>query len=205
MSSLEGGDRMVKRRREVNVEGILLSGGILLLISSLFLPIPIVLFTQDILFYKEQQLALIRHEEAFRGMAAAMAGLGILCFIALVTVIWADKKRRPFRLTWLFIGIGLLSVPVAISSIYSYTSIEQTGVTHHPFGHLQADTFLFEEMTHMIRHYEADPLRITSITFSSDTKEITIPYDVQHGPTVRAIPKILQQYPVQVIEDGLPN
>lgn len=196
---------MVKRRRDVNVEGILLSGGILLLISSLFLPIPIVLFTQDILFYKEQQLALIRHEEAFRGMAAAMAGLGILCFIALVTIIWADKKRRPFRLTWFFIGIGLLSVPVAISSIYSYTSIEQTGVTHHPFGHLQADTLPFEEMTHMTRHYQSNPLRITAITFSTNTQDVTIPYNAQHDPTVRAIPRILEVYPVEVLEDGFPD
>lgn len=196
---------MAKRKQSVNVEGLLLSGGILLLIGSLFLPIPIVLFTQDILFYKENQLALIRHEEAFRGLAAAMAGVGVLCLLALIGLVWADKKRRPFRLAWVFVAVGLLSLPIALSSIFSYTSLEQNGVTHHPFGSLQADYLSFDEMTHLTRHYESNPLRITAITFTSETKDITIPYDVQHGPTVRAIPRILELYPVDVLEDGFPN
>lgn len=196
---------MAKRRKHMNVEGILLSGGILLLIGSLFLPIPIILFAQDVLFYQENQLALIRHEEAFRGLAGAMAGLGVLCLVALTLLMWTDKKRKPFRLTWLFIGIGLLSVPVAISSIFSYTSIEPTKVTHHAFGHLQAEHLLFEELTQMTRHYQSDPLRITAITFSTNTQDVTIPYDVQHGPTVRAIPRILELYPIEVVEDGFPN
>lgn len=196
---------MAKRRKHMNVEGILLSGGILLLISSLFLPIPIIMFAQDILFYRENQLALIRHEEAFRGLAAAMAGLGVLCLSALILLIWTDKKRKPFRLTWLFVGIGLLSVPVAISSIFSHTSIEQTRVTNHAFGRLQSESLLFEDVTLITRHYQSDPLRITAITFSTPTQDVTIPYDAQHGPTVRAIPRILEQYPVEVVEDGFPN
>ncbi|MFC4355515.1 hypothetical protein ACFO0S_10675 [Chryseomicrobium palamuruense] len=196
---------MAKRRKHVNVEGILLSGGILLLIGSLFLPIPIILFAQDGLFYREDQLALIRHEEAFRGLAAAMAGLGVLSLLALIRWVWADKKRQPFQYSWLFVSLALLALPIILSSIFSYTSIEETGVTQHSFGKFQSESLSFDEMTQMTRHYEPNPLRITSITFTSETNEVTIPYDVQHGPTVRSIPRILELYPVEVIEDGLPE
>lgn len=85
---------MKRRKQPINMEPILLSSGVLLLVFSVFISIPIILFMQDLLFFKEDTLTLIRHDEAFTGLAVAFAWLGIVSLSAYGTVVYADKKEN---------------------------------------------------------------------------------------------------------------
>lgn len=194
---------MIHKLKNTNWEPILLTSGILLLIGSLFIPIPVILFAQDILFFSQDHWTLIRHDEAFKGFAAGMAWLGIISFSALFTVMWADKKRKPYRLAALHVALAFLSIPLCLFALFSYSSIEPTRMTHHEFGSFQSQELSFDEMTTMIRHYETEPTRITEISFISANQTLTIPYDPEDSRSVRAIQRVMEAYPVTVIEDGL--
>ncbi|WP_392455378.1 hypothetical protein ACF3OH_00840 [Chryseomicrobium aureum] len=194
---------MKRKKQPVNSEPILLSSGILLLIFSLFIPIPIILFMQDLLFFKDDTLSVIRHDEAFKGLAAAFTWLGIVALGAYATIVYADKKRKPYRLKWVHLILAFLSVPIALFSLFSYSSIQETYIETQNFGEFSSERIELDEVPQIMRHYEPNPTRVTSITFRSPDKEITIPFSAEDGRTSRAIQRIIGDYSIPVIEDGL--
>jgi len=194
---------MKRRKQPINMEPILLSSGVLLLVFSVFISIPIILFMQDLLFFKEDTLTLIRHDEAFTGLAVAFAWLGIVSLSAYGTVVYADKKRKPYRLKWAHIGLAFLSLPIAFFSLFSYSTVQETYIESHEFGEFSSERIELHEVFQITRHYEPNPTRVTSITFESPNKQITIPFSAEDGRTSRAIQRIIGDYNFSVIEDGL--
>lgn len=189
---------MKRTKKQRDLEPIFLSSGILLLIFSLFIPIPVIIFSQELLFYRTDTLSLIRHDEAFRGMAAAIAWLGVVSLSAYATVIYADKKRTPYRLKGIHFLVATLAIPLALFSIWSYSAIDQNQVRSHHFGHMEGQVIEFKDVQKIIRHYEPNPTRVTSISFVGETNTITVPYNAEDGKTVRAVRKVIDIYQFEV-------
>lgn len=187
----------MKALREIDADSLtpyILTIGLILLISAPILPVAVIMFIQDMLFFSYDHLSFIRPQAAYSGFAAGMALVAVTLFSFLFTKLYAEKKRRDYRLAGLHLFLLLLALPLFALSIFHYAYLNEDGVHVNPFWSLTEVYVAWDQVEHVVRTVDEGTSRVLSYTFIDGDVTVTVPYDSQDFQTVRTINRASLQY-----------
>ncbi|PPA71084.1 hypothetical protein [Jeotgalibacillus proteolyticus] len=183
----------------------IMTSGLLLIVTSFFIPAIAIMFIQDMLFFSSDHWTFIRPSEAFIGFGAGMIWMGIVLFSLLFTKMYAERKNKKYKLTWLHLLFLSMAAPVFVLSIYHYYSIDEQGVKGITFWSASEDHIAWEEVEEVSRVVEEGSQLVFSYTFKSSDTSITIPYDPLDTQTVDALKRAVYTYEWEVIDHFVPK
>ncbi|WP_227394588.1 hypothetical protein [Jeotgalibacillus aurantiacus] len=187
----------MKKRRNFDADSMmkyLLTAGLLMIIMAFFIPGFVVILIQDLLFFSADHWSFIRPMDAFLAFGTGMVIIGLTLISFLFTKLYAEKKRKTYRLTGVHILLIVLTLPLFVFSVYHYAYLNEDGAQANSFWSLSEQSIAWEEVEEVTRIVDEESLRVYSYTFSSDTGEVTIPYDPTDRETVRAIGFVVDSY-----------
>ncbi|MFD1031351.1 hypothetical protein [Metaplanococcus flavidus] len=177
-----------------------LTTGLILLLSAAILPVVVLMFLQDLLFFSHDHWSFIRPQAAYQGFAAGMVWLSLTLFSLLFTKMYAETKRKDYKLAGLHVVLLVLALPLFVLSIYHYSYLEEDSVHVNSFWSLSETSIAWNDVTAVTRTVETNTSRVLAYTFSNGDAELTIPYDSQDYKTARAISRIAGQYDWETID-----
>ncbi|WP_096200297.1 hypothetical protein [Bacillus sp. FJAT-45350] len=187
----------MNRLRNVDTDTLfpyIMTWGLLLLISSFFVPVVTVMFIQDLLFFSADNWSFIRPVEAYIGFGVGMIWIAIVLFSFLFTKMHSEKKNRTYKLTGLHLILFVVAFPLFVFSIYHYAYFDEHGVQGNSFWTLSEDSIAWDEVQEVTRTVAESSQRVMSYTFSDGDTSITIPYDPQDYQTVQSIKRVVNIY-----------
>lgn len=179
---------------------IILPSSIILIISSFFIPVAVIMFIQDMLFFSYDHWAFIRPAEAYIGFGLGMIWVSIVLLSFLFTKMYSEKKDRKYRLTALHFLFLILAVPVFVLSVHHYAYLDEYGVHGSSFWSLTEDKMAWEDVDNVTRLVEENSRTVISYSFSQGGTSITIPYDPQDFQINQAISRVVDLYNWDIID-----
>lgn len=170
------------------------STSLLLMILSVFVPFPAILFIQDMLFFSYDHLSFIRPTASFIGFGAGMIWIAIVLFSFLLTKRYSEKKERKYKLTGVHLAFLTLGFVMFVTSIYHYHYLDEHGIQSNSFWSLAEESLAWGDVEEVSRVVEEDSYRVLSYTFSSNDTSLTIPYDTEDPDTSNAINRAAEMY-----------
>lgn len=175
--------------------------GLLLMILSVIVPFPAVLFIQDMLFFSYDHLSFIRPAATYISFGTGMIWIAIVLFCFLFTKMHAEKKGRPYKRTGIHLVFLILGFVIFAFSIFHYHYLDERGVHSNSFWSLSEDSMAWDDIEEVSRLVEEDSYRVLSYTFSNKDTSITIPYSSEDTDTSNAINDAIQMYEWDVIDN----
>lgn len=172
----------------------ILTTGLILLLSAAIIPVVIIMFIQDLLFFSHDHWSFIRPQAAYQGFAAGMVLISLTLFSLLFTKMYSEKKRKDYKLAGLHVFLLALALPIFVLSVYHYMYLDEGGVQVNPFWSLSEKSIAWDDVTGVVRTVEENTSRTLSYTFENGEKEITIPYASEDYKTARAIQRVTFEY-----------
>ncbi|GAE27419.1 hypothetical protein JCM9140_3566 [Halalkalibacter wakoensis JCM 9140] len=182
----------------------IMTTGLLLVITAFFLPVIVVLFVQDMLFFSADHWTFIRPAAAYIGFGSGMILIAIVLFSFLLTKMYSEKKDKPYKWTGFHLVFLFMVVPLFVFSIYHYAYFDEQGVQGNSFWSLSETRISWEDVEEVTRLVEEGSLLVTAYTFSDGHTSITIPYDPQDYRTRQSITHLVNVYNwdvADIIED----
>lgn len=188
---------MMKFLREVESDKVLrfvLSTSLLLILLSFLLPLPIVLFVQDLLYFSRDHIYFFRPELAFSGMSFGMIviALSMLSFIG--TKMLAEKADKPYRWTIPHVIVFLLGLFLCAQAIDHYYYLTEDGVTENKFFLFGEEYVPFYEVEAVHREVAESNYAVLAFTFTTKDKTVTVPYDSSDPNASRAFYYLIHKY-----------
>lgn len=171
-----------------------LTTGLILLLSAAIIPVVIIMVLQDLLFFSHDHLTFIRPQASYQWFAGGMVLISLTLFSLLFTKMYAEKKRKDYKLAGLHLFLLALALPVFGLSVYHYMYLDEEGVQENPFWSISEESISWDEVTGVVRTVEENTSRTLSYTFENGEREITIPYDSEDFKTARAIRRVTSEY-----------
>ncbi|QKY71749.1 hypothetical protein Len3610_15230 [Lentibacillus sp. CBA3610] len=175
--------------------------GLLLIIFSVFVPFPAILFIQDTLFFSYDHLSFIRPTASYVGFGAGMIWLAIVLFSFLLTKRYFEKKDRKYKLTGIHLAFLTLGFVFFAASIFHYHYLDEHGIQSNLFWSLSEESMAWDDVKELSRVVEEDSYRVLSYTFSSNDMSITIPYDAEDADTSYTINRAIDMYNWEVVDN----
>ncbi|TVP86056.1 MAG: hypothetical protein EA344_03975 [Alkalicoccus sp.] len=191
----------MKRRKQIDADTLMpyvLTAGPLLIISAFFVPVIVIMMVQDMLFFSYDHWSFIRPQAAYLGFGGAMIWLAVCLFSLYVVKAAAERKNWS---DWSLSVHSLLmtaAFPVFILSIYHYAYLDEAGVKVNSYWSVSETDIHWEDVENVSRTVEEDTQRVTSYTFSSNSKSLTIPYATEDYQTRQAVNRVLSEYEWEV-------
>lgn len=183
------------------IQAFILTTGILLLVFSFLLPLPLLLFLQDLLFFSYDHLLFIRPRAGFTGLTLGMILIAVSMLSFLFTKILAEKAGRPYRWTLphlLGLATGLLLIFLSINHYYF---LEEERVGENSFFRLSERDLAFDQVDQVSRKVVRSNYEVLSYSFSSGDLLITIPYNSQDPEASRVLYYLIDKYGWEVRDD----
>ncbi|KHF41622.1 hypothetical protein [Halalkalibacter okhensis] len=178
----------------------LATSGMLLLVTSFFVPIVAIIFIQDWLFFSVDHWSFIRPKAAYIGFGAGMVWTAIVLFSLLLTKVYSEKRDRTYKLTWLHLLFLGLAVILFVCSITHYAYLDEDGVKKNSFWTLSEDRIEWDDVLEVTRVVDESTKRVTAYSFSDGNLTITIPYDSQDYLTVQSIKYLVDTYNWDIVD-----
>ncbi|MDQ0351371.1 hypothetical protein J2R98_001185 [Alkalibacillus filiformis] len=161
--------------------------GLILIICSVILPVPVIMLVQDLLFFSYDQTSFIRPTEAYLGFGGAMLLIALILFSFLFTKMYYDKKDKEYNLTAVHLVLFVLSIVLLILPIYHYHYFDDQGVHSNTYWTFSEESIAWDDITEVSREVNEEDYAVLSYTFSNDEQSITIPFDYSDNDTNRTI------------------
>lgn len=171
-----------------------LTTGLILLLSAAIIPVVIIMVLQDLLFFSHDHLTFIRPQASYQWFAGGMVLISLTLFSLLFTKMYAEKKRKDYKLAGLHLFLLALALPIFGLSVYHYMYLDEEGVQENPFWSISEESISWDEVTGVVRTVEVNTSRTLSYTFENGEREITIPYASEDFKTARAIRRVTSEY-----------
>ncbi|MCD8511084.1 MAG: hypothetical protein LRY73_15280 [Bacillus sp. (in: Bacteria)] len=193
----------MKRLKNIDSDTLfpyIMTWGVILIVSALFVPLGAIMLIQDLLFFSAEQWTFIRPNAAYFGFGGGMIWIAVVLFSFLFTKMYSENKGQEYKLA----GLHLLNLPIVAVvlalSIYHYAYLDDHGVQGNSFWTFKEESISWDEVQKVTRLVEEGSLRVKSYTFYDSETSITIPYDTEDYRTNRAIRRMNQLYDFNIID-----
>ncbi|HLS36157.1 MAG TPA: hypothetical protein VK061_07965 [Bacillota bacterium] len=157
----------------------------LILLLAFILPVPIVLFIQDTLYFSYDHDLFIRPPKAFRGMFIGLVWIAGTLLSFLFTKMYAEKKERPYKWTLPHILSLIVGIAICLLSIHHYYYFAGDTLAENDFFALTENKLSLNDVDHVSREVAESNYEIFSYTFTTSNNEITVPYDARDVEQMR--------------------
>ncbi|KYG35083.1 hypothetical protein [Alkalihalobacillus trypoxylicola] len=178
-----------------------MSIGVILILTSLIVPMVAILFIQDFLFFSSSHWTFIRPSEAFIGFGLGMVWIAVVLFSLFFSMKWSEIKDKDYRWGPLHVLLGCLSIPIFLLSIYHYIYLDEQGVHEISIWSFSEEGILWEDIDHTTRLVQEGSQITISYTFSDGERDITIPHDPQDYLTNTAIDRAIDTHQLMIIDE----
>ncbi|PKR78152.1 hypothetical protein CEY16_06450 [Halalkalibacillus sediminis] len=172
----------------------IVSTGLILLVSSIFIPFPAVMFIQDMLFFSYDHLSFVRLTSTYFSFGVGMVWIALVLFSFLLTKRHAEKKGKKYKLTALHFAFLLFGFLMFVLSIYHYYYLDENGAHSNSFWTVSETSIAWTEVEEVSRVVKEDDYRVLSYTFKNDEKSVTIPYKTEDTDTAYTIKSVVENY-----------
>lgn len=141
---------------------------------SFFGPIVFIPLLQESIHFSDQLLELLTPTLSYRMMMAGLLWVPFVATLYFVTRKLAERRRRPFILGPLYIGLLLLMVPMIALSVQHYVVLEEEGFHYNDWYEWSGTWYDWAEVeeVHPVRESRGGVLHITYRFILEDGREV---------------------------------